>query len=214
LNAAGRAFEPADGLRFSVASAKSTSRARPGFTEASTRGHFDDFNALLDALQRGHPYAYQTVFDQYAGRVQAFAAARGAEDPAAVANDVMLVVFESSARFRGSESNFTSWVFRITRNKVVDDVRRQSRRPVSASDDRRLEAMTAVDADPANVRFEPDEVERILDYLSPAQREVVVLRVLTGLTNGEIAKVIGKREGAVRALYHRAMAELRDRLAS
>ena len=214
MSEAARGLPAAEGSSFSVSLAKRTSGRSRGAQSAPSGVTFDDFDALLDGLRRGHPHAYQKVFDQFAGRVQGFAAARGVEDPAALTNDVLLVVFQGSDRFRGSESNFTSWVFRIARNKIIDDHRRQSRRPVHASDDAPLAVMAATDADPALLQIDPQETERILAHLSAPQREVVILRVLAGLTNAEVAKAIGKREGAVRALYHRAMVDLRERLAS
>lgn len=54
-----------------------------------------------------------------------------------------------------------------------------------------------------------DDVRRLLDGLSPDQREVLLLRLVGGLTIEAIARAVGKREGAVKALQRRGLAALK-----
>ena len=57
-----------------------------------------------------------------------------------------------------------------------------------------------------------DEVRELLAVLSPDQRDVVLLRIVADLSVEEVARLLGKREGAVKALQHRALAALRRHL--
>ena len=59
-----------------------------------------------------------------------------------------------------------------------------------------------------------DEVRDLLAVLSPDQREVVLLRIVADLSVEEVARLLDKREGAVKALQHRALAALRRHLST
>jgi len=90
----------------------------------------------------------------------------------------------------------------------VDYLRRN--RPVPLSED----VLTEQD-DPARLaetKIERARLRRTIARLAPDQQQVIVLKFLEGLSNEEIARVIGKSVGAVKALQYRGLATLRDLL--
>lgn len=181
---------------------------------AQQSGSFDNFDALLDALKAGHPLAFRQVFEDYGPRVRAFGASRRVDDPDGLANEVMLAVFHGASSFRGTEGKFTSFVFRIARNKIIDDARKQSRRPVGVElEETHAESVISTDNE-IEATLSSDRVVALLDHLTAVQRDVVIMRVLLGMSHQEIGDAIGKRTGASRAIYHRALASLKESLES
>ena len=126
------------------------------------------------------------------------------DDPDAVTNEVFVAVFRGLDRFRGDESAFRGWVFAIARNKAIDAIRWRARRP---------ESPVAVDPalrggdveEEATRRLGTEWVVETLDRLTPGQRDVLLLRLVSQLTIDEIALAVGKPAGAVKALQRRAL---------
>lgn len=128
-----------------------------------------------------------------------------------LAEDATAQAFEQAlraiGRFRGD--SFRAWLFTIARNVSIDLHRRGGHAP----------GLTEIDVfDPADgpeslvvARDTGDRLRDLLRALPESQRDVIELR-LTGLTNDEIGRVIGKRSGAVRMLVHRAFETLRPML--
>jgi len=170
----------------------------------------DQFDELLAGAIDGQSWAFTELYQQFAGRISAFAASRQAPDPDAIANDVMLRVFQNIGSFVGTASNFESWVFTITRNQLIDAHRHAARRPAPA--DREIEpsdlgaAPSAEDQALSNLSM--DDTLRLLDCLTPDQREVIALRMITDLKIEDVAMVIEKPVTAVKALQRRGIARL------
>lgn len=73
---------------------------------------------------------YESVVD----RVASYARGQGAEDPDALANETLYRSLSRVGEFAGDEAGFRSWVFTIAHNLIIDDRRRQVRRPQSVDD--------------------------------------------------------------------------------
>jgi RNA polymerase sigma-70 factor (ECF subfamily) len=125
--------------------------------------------------------------------------------------EVFLQVVRDLRKFEGTERDFRAWVFTIARHRVIDEGRRRTRQPAvdpapdletkdEPSGNAEEEALDAVNT---------DWVRGVIDGLDGAQRDVVLLRVLGDLTVEEVARVVGKSPGAVKALQRRGLAEIR-----
>ena len=117
-------------------------------------------------------------------------------------------------RFEGDEDQFRAWVFTIARNSLIDE-RRRSRRRVATlanepSEDQLPEEPDAA-LDALN-RLGNREAVEVIDSLVPDQREVLLLRIVGDLTVEQVAAVVGKRPGAVKALQRRGLAALRRKM--
>jgi RNA polymerase sigma-70 factor (ECF subfamily) len=125
------------------------------------------------------------------------------------AEDVTQTVFSQllvkMRHYEAREVPFKGWLFRVAHNAAVDHVR--ARRVIPFEEVRAEEAL-----------FDETGIERCrslrlaLEQLSPAQREVLVLRHIAGLTPPEIAERLDKSESAVNGLHHRARAALKASL--
>lgn len=175
----------------------------------------EGFDPVLEAARTGAEWAWRALYLDLAPGVVRYARASRVPDPEDVVGEVFLRAVRGLASFEGNEAAFRAWLFTLERNLIVDEGRRIVRRrtePVPAevlaeiapAGDAEAEAMRALAAD--RVRF-------VLTHLTPDQRDVLLLRILGGLTIEEIAKVVGKRAGAVKALQSRGIAAIRRQIA-
>jgi RNA polymerase sigma factor (sigma-70 family) len=171
------------------------------------------FAAVLTAARTGAPWACRELWDTFAPAVAAFARARGSKEPDDLTSEVFLAVFDRLDRFEGDLANFRSFVFTVAHHRLVDEFRTAARRPVaeelSEASDPRLQASAEADA---LDRIADQQVRALLEELAPDQRDVLLLRIVGDLTVDEIAKVLGKRTGAVKALQRRGLEALRKKI--
>jgi RNA polymerase sigma-70 factor (ECF subfamily) len=113
-------------------------------------------------------------------------------------------------RFSGSGSGFDAWVYGIARHVVLDAQRRSSRRSRPVRAEREVP-----DGEPLQSLLDTEEADaarRAFERLAAADRELLELRVIGGLSAADVATVIGARPGAVRMAQTRALRRLRDLL--
>jgi RNA polymerase sigma-70 factor, ECF subfamily len=113
-------------------------------------------------------------------------------------------------RYRDEGASFRSWLFRIAHNQLANALRSRGRRRASSLDE---VAEPVVDDDPAGfvgIADESRRLRRALESLPDDRRQVVVLRFVDGLSAREIGAVLGRSEGAVRVLQHRALRQLAE----
>jgi RNA polymerase sigma-70 factor, ECF subfamily len=172
------------------------------------------FPAVLAAAQGGDEQAFAVLWRELQPPVLRYlrvAAPVAAEDLAA---DTWVSVIRGLGRFRGDEQRFRAWVFTVARHRAIDWRRQAVRRQAEAVPLDALPERPAPD-DPAAAVLEAQSTRAALALLAelPAdQAEVVALRVLGGLGVAEVARITGKRPGAVRVLAHRALRRLAQRL--
>jgi RNA polymerase sigma-70 factor, ECF subfamily len=172
------------------------------------------FPELLAAAQGGDEQAFAALWRDLQPAVLRYfrvAAGEAAEDLAA---DTWVSVIRSLGRFRGDERAFRSWVFTVARHRAIDWRRQAARRPTMSIPVEQLAERPAPD-DPVAAVFEAQSTRAALALLAELptdQAEVVALRVLGGLEVAEVARIVGKRPGAVRVLAHRGLRRLARRL--
>ena len=166
------------------------------------------FPGVLAAARQGTAWAWTALYRDLAPQVLGYLRASGASDPDDLTGEVFLGLVRDIARFEGDESKFRSWVFVIAHHRLLDDRRRRTRRPETPSSfDHAADHRTG-----GNVEHEAlgnlgrQAVQALIDRCAPDQREVLLLRILGGLSLAEVAEVVGKTVGAVKALQHRGIA--------
>jgi RNA polymerase sigma factor (sigma-70 family) len=170
-----------------------------------------DFEPLLSAARQGAEWAWTAIYREYSPAVLRYLRGRGAREPEDLLGEVFLQVVRNLPSFSGREREFRTWVFMIARNRLVDEWRSGQRNLVdSVPQDVLVEVAGAAHGeDEAMRRLTDAQVLAILDCLTVDQRDVLFLRFFALLTIEEVATVIGKRPGAVKALQSRALATLR-----
>jgi RNA polymerase sigma-70 factor (ECF subfamily) len=157
-----------------------------------------DEDALQSLYEVYYPKVYNYAFLQL-GDVQA------AED---LSSDVMLKMVESIKSYKFKGLPFSAWVFRIARNRLIDLHRRRKRRgEVDLS-----ESIAGTLASPqvmAERAIERGQIQVALKHLTDEQRQVIVLKFIEGFDNRSIGSIMGRSEGAIKSLQHRALGALR-----
>jgi RNA polymerase sigma-70 factor (ECF subfamily) len=170
-----------------------------------------EFDGVLEAARAGAEWAWRSLYRDLAPSVVGYLRGRGATSPEDVAGDVFVQVVKNIGTFKGDEAAFRSWIFVIAHRRLLDEKRTERRHPEYAREPeefRDIEAQFSTE-DEALGRVRTVEVARLLDELTPPQREVILLRVLAGLSVEEVARVIAKRPRAVKSLQHRGLEALR-----
>ncbi len=195
--------------------------------EESTRArvaHLDPDRRLVTAAQ-ADPRRFEALYRKYLAQVYSFAYYELADHHEAedVTERTFLLAlgalprFEERARPGEDEgaSTFRVWLFRIARN-VIANQRRTARRRPSASLDAAVDVAAPADVERAAIaRDEAAAAWRAVARLPEDRRRAIILRFVDEMSTFEIAGVLGRSEGAVRVLLHRALrsvaADLRGR---
>lgn len=133
-----------------------------------------------------------------------------------VAGDVWLEVARRLDRFAGDEKAFRAWLFTLARRRAIDALRHAGRTPEHltgdvADLDRPSEADTA---GAALERLDTRWALAMIASLPADQAEAITLRVIAGFEVKDVARLLGKRPGAVRVAAHRGLRTLAARLAT
>lgn len=175
--------------------------------------HDTGFADVLRAAAAGEHWACRAIWERFSPGVAGYVRLHGSVDPDDTTSEVFLAVFQALPRFHGGEAGFRALVYTIARRRLVDEHRRRSARPDEVEwdpgSDPRLE-QSAEDLALAGVGTA--EVIALLRELAPDQREVLMLRLLGDLTVAQVAAVMERQPGAVKALQRRGLAALRRHL--
>jgi len=203
--------------------------ARPALRKGGRRpsavpsrlAHLDHDRALVEDAQRDAS-AFDALYRKYLAQVYSYAVyelgdhhdAEDATERTFLAALRTLPSFEERARPAdgAGASTFRVWLFQIARNEVAQGRRRARRRPTTPIENL-VEAADPVDIEADAVRR--DEVAgawRAVDRLPADRRRALILRFVEEMSTSEIAGVLGRSEGAVRVLIHRALRDVADDL--
>lgn len=167
-------------------------------------------SALLERAREYDPTAIAEVYDRYSLRIYNYiyhrlGNANVAEDLTATVFVRMLEAIRSSKAWRTS---FSGWLYRIAHNLVVDHFRTgQSDKNVPLED--WPLASSEHPADAAERSLTQQRLRSAISQLTEAQSLVITLKFLEGMSNAEVAGLMGKSEGAIKSLQFRGLAALR-----
>jgi RNA polymerase sigma factor (sigma-70 family) len=171
----------------------------------------DAFDDVLSSARAGAEWAWTRIYDELAPKIVGYLRAHGAADPEDLAAEVFLQVVRGLPGFSGGQAEFRAWTFTIAHRRLVDDLRRRRRRPVEAAPADVIARAAGAGgdvSDDADAAMAHASIRAAIDELPPDQRSVVLLRIIGDLTIDEIARAVGKRPGAVKALQRRGLRRL------
>lgn len=155
------------------------------------------------------------LYDRYESKIYTYIYRRTGEP--ALAEDltaqVFLKVLEAVRAGKGWRSSFSGWIFRIAHNAVIDYYRRRDRHNQVSIDD--APVLTATKDNPvttAESNMDAEQLRSAIGRLTDEQAYVVSLRFLEGYSINEVATMMDKTDGAIKALQYRAVASLRQLL--
>jgi RNA polymerase sigma-70 factor (ECF subfamily) len=155
------------------------------------------------------PESFGEIYERYHAGVYKYIFYRVGDQ--SLAEDLTMEVFVKAIEaidtynYRGVP--FSAWLYRIASNLVIDYFRRQPVRPELTLEEK-LVAAGDGSSEKLETAFSHQELQRALSELTDDQQQVIVLKFADGLSNYEVAQILGKTEGAVKSLQHRALASL------
>jgi RNA polymerase sigma-70 factor, ECF subfamily len=181
----------------------------------------DDWN-LVELAKQGHRNSFGSLVRRHQDRMfnLAYQIVRNREDALDIAQEAFAKAFTSLQSFKG-DASFATWLHRIVVNLAIDSLRRKQRGGETSYHDMRgaseeHKVMPVAQDDPASA-MEMKQVRELLArgiaLLPPAQRAVLILREIEGMTYEEIARTVGCTLGTVMSRLHYARRRLRRALA-
>jgi RNA polymerase sigma-70 factor (ECF subfamily) len=176
----------------------------------------DALEQLIRRAQGGDASAFGHLYEHFYDKIFRYVMFKTGDriDAEDITTDVFLRMLESIGSFKFQGYPFSSWLFRIAHNLIVDHFRRRARRQTAPLDD----AMAVAGGSSGDMDHKIDidlsvaEVYEAMDDLTDLQREVMSLRFAAGLSVKETAEAVGRKENAVKALQHAAVKKLRAAL--
>ncbi len=170
---------------------------------------------LVGQAQRGDREALEELYLIHFDRIYSYLhmSVGNRHDAEDLTNQTFLKMLEAIERFRWRAVPFSAWLFRIAHNAAMDHFRASRRwQPEeevpepegsehSSAEDEALQAIGRA------------SMLQLIDHLSPDQKQVLTLKFVFSFSNGEAATILGKTEGAIKSLQHRALASLQRQLA-
>ncbi len=160
---------------------------------------------IIEACQQGDRVAFQRLFETYKDKVYSIALHFSGDDSSArdISQQVFLKLFTSISQFR-SDSQFSTWIYRIVANACIDE-QRKTRRFLPFTDGVEVKNFMARASQEASYlkRQVADSVKEAISDLSPKLRLPILLKYVEGLSYEEIAEAMGCSIGTVSSRLNR-----------
>jgi RNA polymerase sigma-70 factor (ECF subfamily) len=186
-------------------------------TTAPQRGlSSDELRLLVEQAQQGDRDALEELYLVHFDRIYSYLhmSVGNRHDAEDLTTQTFLKMLESIGKFRWRSAPFSAWLFRIAHNLAMDHFRASKRwQPEeevpepdpgegSAAEEEALESIGR------------RSMLELIENLSHEQQQVLTLKFVFNFSNGEVATILGKTEGAIKSLQHRALASLQRQLES
>ncbi len=175
-----------------------------------------DLRRLVERAQQGDREALEALYLLHFDRIYSYLhmSVGNRHDAEDLTTQTFLKMLEAIGRFRWRAAPFSAWLFRIAHNLAMDHFRATRR---WQPEDKVPEPEGSAESSAEEEAFEAigrRSLLALIDRLSLEQQQVLTLKFVFTFSNGEAATILGKSEGAVKSLQHRALASLQKQLAS
>ena len=171
-----------------------------------------DEESLVRRAQKQDQEAFARIYEEYFDRIYRYITLKigDAVEAEDLTQQVFLNTLRSISSFKWRGKPFSAWLYRIAHNQVVDYLRKKKRTAVPLE-----ETLASAGDNPQQAAERKLDIEQVLAaarHLTGAQREVISLRFTSDLSIAQVAGVMGKSQGAVKALQHSGIVALRKAL--
>ncbi|MCH7625165.1 MAG: sigma-70 family RNA polymerase sigma factor [Chloroflexi bacterium] len=181
-------------------------------------GPQNEVSDLVRKAQEGDQSSFALLYERFFDQIFRYVSFKTGSPTEAedITGEVFVRMIESIHRFKWQGHPFSSWLFRIAHNLIVDYFRKKGKKalvPLEGSADNLRSAHVDVDRR-IDLEIAMDEIRRAMEGLTDLQREVISMRFAGGLSVAETARAIGKKDNAIKALQHAGLKKLRMTLAA
>jgi len=171
---------------------------------------------LVASAQQGEREALEELYLLHFDRIYSYLhmSVGNRHDAEDLTTQTFLKMLEAIGRFRWQSAPFSAWLFRIAHNLAMDHFR-ASRRWQPEEEVPEPEDATESSAEEAALEsIGRRSMLELIENLSHEQKQVLTLKFVFNFSNGEAAAILGKTEGAVKSLQHRALVSLQKHISS
>jgi RNA polymerase sigma-70 factor, ECF subfamily len=182
---------------------------------ASNPGRADghDEAVLIKQAANGDSEAFGVLYARYLDAIYRYIYFRIGDEIEAedITEEVFIRAWEALPNYSYGEYPFTSWLYRIARNRIIDHHRKRKTQ-VLPDDELHPGGIMQSSEEKLVQKLDSADLAKAIQMLEEEEQQVVILRFVEGLSHREVAAVIGKSEGASRIIQHRALAALQKAL--
>src|SRR6267143_6569907 len=188
-------------------------------TQAAARPAKDStahIRRLVDRGQQGERGALEELYLIHFDRIYSYLhmSVGNRHDAEDLTTQVFVKMLESIGKFRWRSAPLSAWLFRIAHNLAMDHFR-ASRRWQPAEEVPEPEGESEPSAEAAALQsIGRQSMLELIEDLSTEQQQVLTLKFVFNMPNAEVATVLGKTEGAIKSLQHRALVSLQKQVSS
>ncbi len=168
---------------------------------------------LVERAKEGESSAFGLLYDYYLPKIYRFVLIKVGqrEEAEDITHLTFLKAWESIDRYSYRGYSFGSWLYQIARNTIVDHYR-GAQIQISLEDADEPESGEPRPGQQLDAAIEYDKVMLALGKLGALEQDVIIMRFVDDLPVRDVAEAIGKSEGAVKLIQHRAMKRLKESL--
>jgi RNA polymerase sigma-70 factor, ECF subfamily len=174
----------------------------------------ENVRRLVERAQQGDRDALEELYLIHFDRIYGYLhmSVGNRHDAEDLTTQTFLKMLESIGKFRWRSAPFSAWLFRIAHNLAMDHFRSRKRwqpeedvpePPGSEEPSAEMLAMHSIGR---------QSMMELIETLSPEQQQVLTLKFVFNFPNAEVATILGKTEGAIKSLQHRALVSLQKQI--
>lgn len=173
----------------------------------------DGEEKLIQRAIGGESSAFGRLYDEYQPRIYRFVLVKVGhrEEAEDLTHQVFLKAWQSIAAYEERGLPFSGWLYQIARNQVIDHYRtKRTHAPLDLLEDG-LASEERIEQSLESALF-MERIRKVMSGLTPDQEDVLLMRFVDDLPIRNVAKMLGKSEGAVKLLQYRAIERLKELL--
>ncbi|HUC02158.1 MAG TPA: sigma-70 family RNA polymerase sigma factor [Candidatus Paceibacterota bacterium] len=174
----------------------------------------DGEEKLVEKAVGGDSSAFGALYDHYQPAIYRFVVVKvgSREEAEDITHHVFLSAWTKVRTYRHRGHPFSSWLYQIARNMVIDHYRSRKNDVSLDKMDPDSSVMPAVAQSDLSIKLQLEKVHRAIKELKPDYQDVIILRFIEDLPLKEVSAILKKSEGAVKLVQHRAVKELKRKL--
>jgi RNA polymerase sigma-70 factor, ECF subfamily len=190
---------------------------QPGTAAPAPTSHRDStmvVRRLVDRAKKGDRTALEQLYLIHFDRIYSYLqlSVGNRHDAEDLTDQTFIKMLESIDRFVWRQAPFSAWLFRIAHNLAMDHFRSGRRWQAEEEPPEHPALLEPSAEDAALATIGRESMLGMIGSLSEDQQQVLTLKFVFNFSNGEVATILGKTEGAIKSLQHRALASLQRQL--
>ncbi len=166
---------------------------------------------IIEEAKEGNKESFGLLYEHYVPPIYRFIYMKvnGREEAEDLTHEVFLSAWQNLYRYKSQGFPFSSWLYQIARNRVIDHYRVRKSHIAIETVDAELVSVGSGLEERLDGDLNLQKVKGAIKTLSPDQQDVLIMKFVEDLSHAEIAAAMKKSEGAVRLIQHRAIQSLK-----